>query len=74
MNYLLIVLKYLLSFVLSNRSQSQQTIMQEKNILYGGPEPQLIDAQSKSLGDVILKKLSTNGSNLVFVSFLLRAH
>lgn len=44
--------------------------MQEKNILYGGPDPELIDAESKSLGEVILKKLSSNGSDVIFVRFL----
>lgn len=43
----------------------------EKNILYGGPDPPLIDAESKSLGEVILKKLSTNGNEVVFVSRLI---
>lgn len=40
----------------------------EKNILYGGPEPPLIDAEAKSLGEVILKKLSANGDDVIFVS------
>lgn len=44
--------------------------MQETNILYGGPEPQLIDAESKSLGEVFLKKLSSKGSDVIFVSIL----
>lgn len=73
MNYRIIILKYLVLFVLSDKNQSQRSIMQEKNILYGGPEPQLIDAESNSLGDVILKKLSSNGSDVIFVSFVLRA-
>lgn len=42
----------------------------EKNILYGGPEPPLIDNESKSLGEVILKKLACNGDDVVFVGFL----
>lgn len=41
-----------------------------KNILYGGPEPPLIDDESKSFGEVILKKLSTHGNNVMFVSAL----
>lgn len=40
----------------------------EKNILYGGPEPSLIDEESKSLGEVILKKLAINGNDVIFVS------
>lgn len=39
-----------------------------KNILYGGPEPPLIDDESKSFGEVILKKLATHGNNVMFVS------
>lgn len=39
----------------------------EKNILYGGPEAPLIDADSKSLGEVILKKLACNGDDVMFV-------
>lgn len=40
----------------------------DKNILYGGPEPPLIDEDSKSLGEVILKKLNINGDSVIFVS------
>lgn len=40
----------------------------DKNILYGGPEPPLIDEDSKSLGEVILKKLNINGDSVMFVS------
>lgn len=40
----------------------------DKNILYGGPEPPLIDDESKSFGEVILKKLATHGNNVMFVS------
>lgn len=40
----------------------------DKNILYGGPEPPLIDDDSKSLGEVILKKLNSNGDSVMFVS------
>lgn len=40
----------------------------KKNILYGGPEPELIDAEAKSLGEVILKKLAANGNDVIFVS------
>lgn len=39
-----------------------------ENILYGGPEPPLIDEESKSLGEVILKKLAVNGNDVMFVS------
>lgn len=42
----------------------------EKHILYGGPEPPLIDADSKSLGEVILKKLTVNGNDAMFVSII----
>lgn len=40
----------------------------EKNILYGGPEPPLIDEESKSLGEVILKRLALDGGDVMFVS------
>lgn len=40
----------------------------EKNILYGGPDPPMIDSESKSLGEVILKKLAVNGNDVIFVS------
>lgn len=40
----------------------------EKNILSGGPDPPLIDNKSKSLGGVILKKLTVNGNDVMFVS------
>lgn len=40
----------------------------EKNILYGGPPPPLIDDESKSLGEVILKRLAVNGNDVIFVS------
>lgn len=43
----------------------------DKNILYGGPEPELIDSTSKSLGEVILKKLKENDNDLMFVSIAL---
>lgn len=39
-----------------------------ENILYGGPDPPLIDEDSKSLGEVILKKLTDNGNDAMFVS------
>lgn len=39
-----------------------------KNILYGGPEPPIIDDESESFGEVILKKLATHGNNVMFVS------
>lgn len=42
-----------------------------KHILYGGPEPPLIDDESKSFGEVILKKLATHGNNVMFVSAIL---
>lgn len=41
----------------------------EENILYGGPEPPLIDDESQSLGEVLLKKLQTiNPNDVMFVS------
>lgn len=40
----------------------------EKNILYGGPEPALIDGEAKSFGEVILRKLAVNGNDVMFVS------
>lgn len=40
----------------------------EKNILYGGPDPPMIDNDAKSLGEVILKKLAVNGNDVIFVS------
>lgn len=39
----------------------------EKNILYGGPDPPMIDNESKSLGEVILKKLAVNGNDVIFI-------
>lgn len=39
-----------------------------KNILYGGPEPPIIDDESRSFGEVILKKLATHGKKTMFVS------
>lgn len=40
----------------------------EEHILYGGPDPPLIDEDSNSLGEVILKKLTVNGNDAMFVS------
>lgn len=40
----------------------------EENILYGGPDPPLIDDESQSLGDVLLKKLTINPNDVMFVS------
>lgn len=40
----------------------------DKNILYGGPEPPLIDDESKSLGEVLLKKLTVSPNDVMFVS------
>lgn len=40
----------------------------EKNILYGGPDPPLIDEEAKSLGEVILKKLRDDADDVMFVS------
>lgn len=40
----------------------------EENIVYGGPEPPPIDSQSKSLGEVVLKKLADDGNEVMFVS------
>lgn len=40
----------------------------EANILYGGPEPQSIDVDFKSLGELLMKKLSVNGDDLIYVS------
>lgn len=40
----------------------------EENILYGGPEPQTIDVDFKSLGELLLKKLSIRGDDLIYVS------
>lgn len=42
----------------------------DKNILYGGPDVDLIDNTSKSLGEVILQKLAENGNEPMFVSIL----
>lgn len=41
---------------------------QDKNILYGGPEPPLFDDESKSFGEALLKKLQSNGDQTIFVS------
>lgn len=40
----------------------------EANILYGGPEPPIIDDQSKSFGEVILKRLQSHNETVSFVS------
>lgn len=40
----------------------------EENILYGGPEPPIIDDESQSLGEVLLKKLTINANDVMFVS------
>lgn len=40
----------------------------EENILYGGPEPPLVDDESQSLGEVLLKKLTINPNDVMFVS------
>lgn len=40
----------------------------EENILYGGPEPPLIDEQSQSLGETLLRKLTIDPNNVMFVS------
>lgn len=42
----------------------------ESNILYGGSEPPIIDDQSKSFGEVILKRLQSHNEAVSFVSFL----
>lgn len=42
----------------------------KENILYGGPEPQLIDNDFRSLGELLLKKLSTRGDNVMYVSMV----
>lgn len=39
-------------------------------ILYGGPEPQLIDDNIESLGELLLKKLSVRGDDLMYVSIV----
>lgn len=39
-----------------------------ENILYGGPEPPLIDDESQSLGEVLLKKLTIHPNDVMFVS------
>lgn len=44
------------------------SVKNEENILYGGPEPPLIDDESKSLGEVLLKKLTINPDEVMFVS------
>lgn len=40
----------------------------EENILYGGPAPESIDVNFKSLGELLLKKLSIDGDDLIYVS------
>lgn len=40
----------------------------EENVLYGGPEPQITDIEFKSLGELLLKKLSGHGDELIYVS------
>lgn len=42
----------------------------DKNILYGGPEPPLIDDESKSLGEVLLRKLTVNPNDVMFIDGL----
>lgn len=46
----------------------------EENVLYGGPEPQSIDTDFKSLGELLLKKLSIRGDDLMYVSISSRQH
>lgn len=43
---------------------------EDKNILYGGPLPPLIDDKSRSLGEIVLKQLSNNENqnDVMFVS------
>lgn len=53
---------------MTSRHDEQQ---QDQHILYGGPEPELIDSTSRSLGEVILKKLAENETDAMFVSIVL---
>lgn len=41
--------------------------MSEK-ILYGGPDSKSIVPEAKSLGEAILKKIATNGDEIICVS------
>lgn len=43
----------------------------EANILYGGPEPQSIGVNFESLGELLMKKLSVNGDDLMYVSTII---
>lgn len=38
------------------------------NILYGGPLPPVIDDHSRSLGEIVLKLLTENQDDVMFVS------
>lgn len=40
----------------------------EENILYGGPSPSSIDNNFKSLGEMVLDKLTIRGNDLMYVS------
>lgn len=72
--FLYITHKMLIHFFLLSKLYRKQSKMtnssgyDDKNILYGGPEPELIDSTSKSLGEVILKKLKENENDFMFVS------
>lgn len=46
----------------------------KENVLYGGPEPQIIDENFKSLGELLLKKLSTRGDDVMYVSIYSERH
>lgn len=39
----------------------------DENILFGGPEPPIIDDESKSFGEVILKRLKSHSETILFV-------
>lgn len=43
---------------------------QEENILYGGPDPPMVDETAKSLGECILNKLTEYQERVLFVSIL----
>lgn len=48
---------------------------QDKNILYGGPLPPLIDDESRSLGEIVLKQLANKENQndvIMFVSMHFR--
>lgn len=43
---------------------------EDKNVLYGGPDPNPPSSKLTSLGEFVLQKLETHGDKIAFVSIL----